>query len=293
MIELNKIYNEDCLEGMKRIPDKSVDAIVTDPPYKYLKHKLDRDWNEDVIFDEWNRVLKDDGFIVIFGRGIPFYRWNVKLNELGFNFKEEVIWNKKASSGPLLKLSRVHETISLLSRTGSVRKVKVPYVEKNYFDINLIVNDVKILKSALKNSRKLKEILYFLENNETIKHKQVNKHEISGHKKVGSDRSVSSIKSIEEGKNETSVITVKKEHYKFMHQTQKPVRLMERLINLVTEEGDTVLDSFSGSGSTALACKNLNRKFIAFEIDKEYFEIAQNRIKERQSQISLFDEASK
>ena len=100
MIELNKIYNEDCLEGMKRIPDKSVDAIVTDPPYKYLKHKLDRDWNEDVIFDEWNRVLKDDGFIVIFGRGIPFYRWNVKLNELGFNFKEEVIWNKKASSGP-------------------------------------------------------------------------------------------------------------------------------------------------------------------------------------------------
>ena len=77
-----------------------------------------------------------------------------------------------------------------------------------------------------------------------------------------------------------------------MHQTQKPVRLMERLINLVTDEGDTVLDSFSGSGSTALACQNLNRKFIAFEIDKEYFEIAQNRIKERQSQISLFDDVT-
>lgn len=292
MIELNKIYNEDCLEGMKRIPDKSVDAIVTDPPYKYLKHKLDRDWNEDVIFDEWNRVLKDDGFIVIFGRGIPFYRWNVKLNELGFNFKEEVIWDKKASSGPFSKLSRVHETISLLSRTGAVRRVKVPYVEKNYFDIDLIVNDVKALKSALKNSRKLKEIHYFLENNETIKHKEVNKHEISGHKKVCCDRSVSVIKSIEEGKNETSVITVKKEHYKFIHPTQKPVRLMERLINLVIEEGDTVLDSFSGSGSTALACQNLNRNFIGFEIDKEYFEIAQNRIEERKSQISLFDEVS-
>lgn len=68
MIELNKIYNEDCLEGMKRIDDKSVDAIVTDPPYKYLKHKLDRDWDEDVMFAEWNRILKDDGFIVIFGR---------------------------------------------------------------------------------------------------------------------------------------------------------------------------------------------------------------------------------
>lgn len=290
MIELNKIYNEDCLEGMKRIPDKSLDAIVTDPPYLYLKHKLDRVWDEAEAFAEWNRVLKDDGFIVIFGRGIPFYRWNVKLNELGFEFKEEVIWDKKSSSGPFLKLSRVHETISLLSRTGAVRRVKVPYVEKKNFDIDLIVNDVKTLKSALKNSRKLKEIQYFLENNETIKHKQVNKYEISGHKKVGIDRSVGVIKSIEEGKNETSIITVKKEHYKFIHPTQKPVRLMERLINLVTEEGDTVLDPFSGSGSTALACQNLNRKFIAFEIDKEYYIDSLQRIKNNVTQLDLFEE---
>ncbi|KXT61397.1 site-specific DNA-methyltransferase [Lactococcus sp. DD01] len=291
MIELNKIYNENCLEGMKRIPDKTVDAIVTDPPYLYLKHKLDREWDEDAVFEQWNRILKDDGFIVIFGRGISFYRWNVKLNELGFEFKEEVIWDKRASSGPLLKLSRVHETVSLLTKTGTINRIKIPYTEKNFFNLDLVINDVNTLASALHNSKKIKEIKYYLENQKTIKHKGSNKHGITGYKTTVNDRSVDVIKSIEEGKMETSIMRVKKEHYRFVHATQKPVRLMERLLNLVSEPGNVVLDPFSGSGSTAVACQNLNRNYIGFEIDKEYYDKSLERIKNNVTQLDLFEEA--
>nr|DAG12914.1 MAG TPA: adenine-specific methyltransferase [Caudoviricetes sp.] len=72
-IELNKIYNEDCLEGIKRIPDVSIDCILTDPPYLYLKgQKLDRPFDEERLFSEFKRVLKPTGFVVLFGRGTSF-----------------------------------------------------------------------------------------------------------------------------------------------------------------------------------------------------------------------------
>ena len=88
MLELNKIYNEDCLLGMKKIDSESIDCILTDPPYLYLKNqKLDRPFDEQKFFSEAKRVLKKDGFIVLFGRGTSFYRWNCILADLGFNFK--------------------------------------------------------------------------------------------------------------------------------------------------------------------------------------------------------------
>jgi site-specific DNA-methyltransferase (adenine-specific) len=94
-MEINKIYNEDCLIGMQRIPDGSVDVILTDPPYLYLKNqKLDLPFDETAFFNECKRVLKEDGFIVMFGRGTSFYRWNTILSGLGFNFMEVFIWDK-------------------------------------------------------------------------------------------------------------------------------------------------------------------------------------------------------
>ncbi|MEL5717246.1 DNA methyltransferase, partial [Treponema pedis] len=116
-MKLNKnieIQQGDCCELIKKLPDASVDAIITDPPYLYLKNqKLDTPFNEDIFFNETKRVLKDSGFIVIFGRGSAFYRWNTRLADLGFTFKEEIIWDKKMITSPVLPLSRVHETVSL------------------------------------------------------------------------------------------------------------------------------------------------------------------------------------
>ena len=79
-IELDKIYNEDCQEGIKRIPDASVDCIITDPPYLYLKgQKLEREFNEFELFNQFKRVLKPDGFVVLFGRGTSFPNWDFLL----------------------------------------------------------------------------------------------------------------------------------------------------------------------------------------------------------------------
>ena len=99
-----QLYNEDNLELMKRLPNESIDVICIDPPYLYLKNqKLERPFDEQKFFSECKRLLTKNGFIVMFGRGISFYRWNGILDSLGFVFKEEIIWNKRRITSPFLK----------------------------------------------------------------------------------------------------------------------------------------------------------------------------------------------
>ena len=154
MIELNSIYNEDCLEGMKRIPDNSVDCILTDPPYLYLKNqKLDRPFDELVFFSECKRVLKKNSFIVLFGRGTSFYRWNCILADMGFTFKEEIVWDKINTTSPLLSLSRKHETISIHSLgIGAILRSKIPYNEIRINDDSKMIGDAKRIVSYKRNN---------------------------------------------------------------------------------------------------------------------------------------------
>lgn len=101
------------------------------------------------------------------------------------------------------------------------------------------------------------------------------------------------MQSITAGFNEKSIIQQRREHYTMQHPTQKPVRLMERLMQLVTQEDDLVIDPFMGSGSTGLAALNLNRRFIGMELDDEYLGIAkarlENAIKEKQQDLFYED----
>ena len=99
-MELNKIYKVDCLEFMKGMQDNSVDLIVTDPPYLYLDHKLDRPFDEQLFFEQAKRVLKSESMLVFFGRGASFYKWGYTCSQLGFEFLEEIIWEKKCGSSP-------------------------------------------------------------------------------------------------------------------------------------------------------------------------------------------------
>ena len=109
-----QLFNCDNSELMAKMEDESVDVILTDPPYLYLKNqKLERPFDEQLFFSECKRVLTKDGFIVMFGRGTSFYRWNTILDDLGFNFKEEIIWNKGYCTSPLMPINRVHETVSI------------------------------------------------------------------------------------------------------------------------------------------------------------------------------------
>jgi len=279
-----KFLHDDSINVLKQLEDNSIDAIVTDPPYEYLNHKLDRRFVKSEVLEQWDRVVKDDGFIVFFGRGESFHEINYLLNNLGWKFKEEVIWNKRSGTSPFLPLSRVHETVSLLSKNGKIRKNKIPYEEVKKYQLDRMQNDLKRIVSGLGNQKSLMSITYFLENQKVLNDKQ-NKPKfgitVSDNFKT-TDQAAGALQSIIKGLNEQSIMEVARDGRKItVHPTQKPIRLMERLINLASDEGDVILDPFMGSGSTGLAAKNTNRNFIGIEIDDEYFEKANSRLSER------------
>lgn len=337
-----ELLHGDCTQLLSQIPDGSINAIITDPPYGYLKNqKLDIPFNETVFFNEAKRVLKPSGFILLFGRGTSFYRWNTILADLGFIFKEEIIWNKVQTTSPVLPLSRVHETISIHCKgKGKINKVRVPYLEMKGHDIGAIKTDIKRLMSVFSNNKSLEAVRSYLETAErnyceTISSKNNNmlfsqkvkrntrplcvfqgiqeglkeksiinfynekyaaKHTIATSKRMkNADRDLLVMRIITDGCVEKSIMQQGREHYTMQHPTQKPARLLERLMALVTQENALVLDPFMGSASTGVACINTDRKFIGMELDDEYFDIAKQRIetalKEKQQDLSLVMEA--
>lgn len=344
-----QLYNADNLEVMATLPDESIDVICIDPPYLYLKNqKLERPFDEPKFFTECKRLLTKKGFIVMFGRGTSFYRWNTILDGLGFLFKEEVIWDKSYVSSPLMPMSRIHETISILTKKeGGINKVKVPYLEMKGYDIDSIVTDIKRLKTTFKNTKSLNAVLEFLENNKVPTDTPVRTDKGAEFKRGVSitkggnqlDRCVNVMQSIQYGLNEKSIIkgniyeynsverkhneennvvankglqngdrcvyvmsnmsngliekTIIKQardHYNTIHPTQKPVRLLERLLALVIPKDKprneiVVADFFAGSMSCMEAVHNMGMRGIATEIDEEYFEKGKQRIESLQPLI--------
>lgn len=349
-----KLYNADCIEFIQTMGDESVDVILTDPPYLYLKNqKLDVPFDEQVLFSECKRVLKKDGFIVMFGRGTSFYRWNTILDNLGFTFKEEIIWDKSYSTSPLMRLSRVHETVSIHTKgNGTINKVKVPYLEMKSHDIGSIIQDMKRVRTVLKNTKSLNAVLDFLKNNQVsvsdnngmnertiirtdycepnkprkgitaepleptgdrcvnamqsicfgLNEKSIirsdredcdtfTKFGVNTDKRKIGDRATNVVQSIEFGMNEKSIIKEVGNRYKAIHPTEKPIRLLERLLALVVPkdiEQPVIFDPFGGSFSTMEAVYNMNLKGISCEIDKEFFEAGKKRVDSLIQQPKLF-----
>jgi site-specific DNA-methyltransferase (adenine-specific) len=314
------------------IPSIQFDHLFTDPPYLYIKtHDFDKAFDEALLFENARRILPDTGFIALFGRGTSFYRWNTRLSELGFIFKEEIVWDKRYTTAPCIALSRIHETISIhTKKNGKIRRAKVPYVEQKQFDIESIVNDVKRIKSAIKTESGLDKITDFLQTGQLykfergkechhvtqqagIKDKDQAAGTLNGIKngmreksiiyqevnnaRTGTvvrkdfpakDRAVCTAESIKDGMREKSVIELGNSHYGLSHPTQKPVRLAERIIALISDPGDTIYDPFMGSGSFGVACINMGRNYIGSEIDAEYFDTARKRIREASRSNELF-----
>ena len=288
-----QLYNADNLEVMATLPDESIDVVCIDPPYLYLKNqKLERPFDEPKFFAECKRLLTKKGFIVLFGRGTSFYRWNTILDGLGFVFKEEVIWDKSMGTSPLSTMNRIHETISILTRGGIINKVKVPYTEMKGHDIDSIVKDISKIKSALKNTEKLNYLQDFLDNKRSDWHldTRFTKHSVTTDIRNSGDRAVNVLASICNGLTEKTIIKQTRDHYNTIHPTQKPVRLLERLLSLVIPKDKprneiVVADFFAGSMSCMEAVHNMGMKGIATEIDEEYFEKGKQRIENLQPLI--------
>jgi len=315
--ELYQGTMEETIGGIQR-----ADCILTDPPYLYIKtHDFDKEFDEQLFFENAKRLLPDDGFIALFGRGTSFYRWNTRLADLGFVFKEEIVWDKHYLTSPCMALSRIHETISIhTKKIGKIRRTKVPYIEQRQYDIGGIVNDIKRIKSAINTEAGLNTILAFLQSGELYTENRTSKHNVSQqpgiknpdratacinsiangmkecsiihHSQVNNGsglavpkdfpqqhRYITAIQSVTNGMREKSILSLKNVHLNNSHPTEKPVRLAERILALISDPGDTIYDPFMGSGSFGVACINTGRKYIGSEMKPEFFDIACKRIK--------------
>ncbi|MFT4140184.1 MAG: site-specific DNA-methyltransferase [Bacillus sp. (in: firmicutes)] len=239
---LNKIHNEDCLEGMKRIPDKSIDMILCDLPYGTTRNKWDSIIPLETLWKQYERIIKDNGAIVLTAQ-TPFDKVlgtsNLKL------LKYEWIWDKALA-------------------TGHLNAKKMPM--KRHENILIFYKKLPIY------------------NPQMIKGEPYNKgfgHVYSSN--YGKQIDVSHVN--ETGNRYPTSIILKSNanrRGKF-HPTQKPVSLFEYLIKTYTNEGETVLDNCMGSGTTAIACMNINRNFIGFELDEEYWRLANERIEQHKA----------
>lgn len=238
MLEINKIYNEDCLEGMKKLPDDSVDCVICDLPYyKVVDAEFDNQWKteedylsfiKDIII-QYKRVVKQNGNIFLFtSRQLNRKICNI-LDEF-FIEKRIIIWARKRgfNSTRGKALSSGYEPICYYcnGENGTFNNLKVkvdskrPEYNTGFLKDGINLSDVWTDISALPHNSKEKT----------------------------------------------------------EHPTQKPEKLIERIILLGTNENDIILDSCMGSGTTAICAMNTNRQFIGFEASTEYYNICQERI---------------
>ena len=243
-----KLYHGDCLEVMKDIPDKSVNMILCDLPYGTTACKWDTIINLDLMWEQYNRIIKDNGAIVLTASQ-PFTSKLVMSNPK--MFRHEWIYKKKvASNFAQAKYApmKEHESVLVFSK----KRV-------NYFPI----------KEERKGGGKSR--IHGVYNNNKYDREYLANINNSIISTSGDDLRYPS--SVQEFNNRANGDTG-------LHPTQKPVTLLEYLIKTYSNEGELILDNCMGSGSTGVACINTNRKFIGIELDEKYFEIAKNRIEE-------------
>lgn len=242
-----KIFNTDCIEKMKELEDASIDMILCDLPYGTTDCAWDTVIPFDKLWEQYERIIKEDGAIVLFG----------------------------------------NEPFSSLLRTSNLKLYKYDWKWDKINGANFLnakyqplknVEDIMVFSKARVTNGTRPPIKYnpqgFKEHIET----KVNNSDSTG---------TFSSSSIKKGKEFTStghgypkcIIQFKKDTGGF-HPTQKPVALLEYLIKTYSNEGDTILDNCMGSGSTGVACMNTGRDFIGIELNEEYFKIAEKRIED-------------
>jgi DNA modification methylase len=159
------LFNEDCFDRLKQIDDDSIDAIITDPPYGILNHKIETNIDIERLMKEWQRVLKNNGFLVYFGRQPTFTEWNHTAFKY-FKYKKEIIWYKKQRSTPNNDIGNYFENIMVCSKgnnTAKFNKTYIPYTDvlNSMSDFNDRGRFNKLLSSfnvLLKNDKSLEEL---------------------------------------------------------------------------------------------------------------------------------------
>lgn len=241
MLEINELYNVDCLEEMKEINDKSIDCIICDLPYgQTARNKWDSVIPFEPLWGQYERIIKDNGVIILFANGMftaDLMQSNRKL------WRYNLIWEKTQPTGfqnanrmPM----RSHEDICIFYKKPPV-----------YNPQKTTGHERKV--STAKHKRNSKQ--------------STNYREIENYTYDSTERFPRSIWKFAKDSQKSA-----------LHPTQKPVALIEELIKTYTNEGDLVLDNCAGSMTTAVAAINTKRSYICMEMDREIFETGRIRI---------------
>lgn len=233
-----ELWQGDCLELMNNIPDKSVDMILCDLPYGTTQCKWDSIIPFEPLWEQYNRIIKDNGSIVLFAQ-TPFDKV-LGVSNLK-NLRYEWIWEKEQGTGNLnANKMPLKKTENILVFYKKLPTYNPQMTEGSPYKIKREYNDNEIFgKTGTKDGY----ITY-------------NKGE----------------------RYPTNLLKFNRELKNRLHPTQKPVALLEYLIKTYTNEEEIVLDNCMGSGSTGVAALNLHRRFIGIELDENYFNIAKDRI---------------
>jgi site-specific DNA-methyltransferase (adenine-specific) len=235
------LYQGDCIDIMQNLINQGakVDAIITDPPYGTTVCKWDSIIPFEPMWNCLNKLIKDNGAIVLFGSE-PFSS-ALRMSNIK-EYKYDLIWNKNKGCQPQLaniQPMKSHENITIFG-----------YGRLTY-------------------------------NPQFTQGKPYHRNNKGSSQKDNMIKTLKPIKQLNDGfRYPVSIINCSRDFsaQTRVHPTQKPVALMEYLVKTYTNEGETVLDFTMGSGTTGVACKNLNRNFIGIELEKEYFDIAKERI---------------
>jgi site-specific DNA-methyltransferase (adenine-specific) len=236
------LYQGDCLKVMLEIPDNSIDMILTDPPYGTTACKWDSIIPFESMWKNLNRLIKSNGAILLLGSE-PFSSY-LRMSNIE-QYKYDWYWDKKFG-GNFVQAKRMPlKNIECISVFSKAKKLPV-YIPQ------MIIRNKPMIQGGIKTS----EAIPIKNNQKTHTKKIYNK------------------------KYPVTYLYYPKELGRTVHPTQKPAALMEYLIKTYTNEGDTVLDFTMGSGTTGVACKNIDRHFIGIELNETYFKIAQKRIED-------------
>lgn len=241
MMEVNRIYNEDCLEGMKKIPDGVVDAIICDLPYGTTSCQWDVLIPFDQLWEQYHRICKPNAAIILFGSE-PFSSF-LRMSNLD-EYRYDIYWEKE-------RLTNINQVKRRVGKT--VETISIFYKSQCTYNPQMTVYTGTPRTNKVKNGK-------------------------LGKLTDGSEKPVFEYKD--------NGLRYPTQVWKFqrdcltsnIHPTQKPVALIQQLIKTYTNEGELILDNCMGSGTTAIAAILENRRFIGFELDKEYYDKANERI---------------
>lgn len=302
-----ELWQGDCLELMRNIPDGSVDLVLTDPPYGTMKgidnkHDWDTIIDTEKMFGEISRVLRRNGKAVLFCQE-PYTSHLITNVPPSMLFCYRGIWLKNCSGNSMMaktamtsrfedfcvficknnvgKIKNIQKEITdLVYKIGFMNFAKIMYGEGRYKDVSSACKNLnkKINKPNYKiqyDANFFDEPMYrYLETQIKMPYTFDEYFAIVAEYK---EKTKSVFNLWQGGKSKSSVLEYKKDNDGY-HPTQKPVALLEDLIQTYSNEGNTVLDFTMGSGSTGVACVNTGRKFIGIELDQGYFDIAKERI---------------